>query len=445
MKHRFAVFLVFASILTDARHAGAQAGSPAAAEQTLASSGREEVLLLSHALSRVFDNHPELTVSELEIQAASARLLQAGVRPNPEFGALAENIFAMGGTGLFRYTESTLQISQRLETGHKRALRVQAAEKETSVARHLGEVKKSELIAATAQAFADVLAAQERLANQRALDRLAHQSHDIVVERVAAGKVSPVEQTRSTVALAAAQMEEERQQGALLAAKDRLAGLWGGTHRDFDRAQGRFEISRRPQGAASSCFTHNPDLQLAAAAVDSRDALLAFEQASRKPDVTVSAGFRRLSLEEQNAWMAGISIPLPLFDKRQGAIAEARIRRDKALQEKKVLEWDLRSRLVQARHELEIALSETRTLLQTALPAAKDALSAVEEGYRFGKFDFLNVLDAQRTYAEMQRRYIEAVASGLRATIEIDRLAPCDTPAGPAAPGAEQKETSHEK
>jgi cobalt-zinc-cadmium efflux system outer membrane protein len=438
MKHQLAMLLISASILTNARLAGAQAESPSP-------QGHEEVLLLPDALSRVFNNHPELTVSELEIQAASARLLQAGVRPNPEFGAIAENVFAMGGSGLFHYTESTLQISQRLETGHKRALRVQAAEKETSVARRLGEVKKSVLIAATAQAFADVLAAQERLANQQALNRLAHQSHRIVVERVAAGKVSPVEQTRATVALAAVQVEEERQQGALLAAKDRLAGLWGGTHQDFDRVQGRFEISPRPQGAASPCLANNPDIQLAAAAVDSRDALLAVEQASRKPDVTVSAGYRRLNEEEQNAWIAGISIPLPLFDKRQGAIAEARIRRDKALQEKKALEWDLRSRLTQARHDLEIAMSETKTLLQTALPAAKDAVSAVEEGYRFGKFDFLNVLDAQRTYAELQRRYIEAVASGLRATIEIDRLAPCDSAAGPASPEVEQKETNHDK
>jgi len=445
MRHRLAIIPLLICLLADATDGIAQAGIPAAAEDSQAPSVRQEVLLLSHALSRVFDNNPELAVSELEIQAASARLLQAGVRPNPEFAAMAENILAMGGLGLFRYTESTLQISQRLETGRKRALRVQAAERETSVARRMHEVKKSELIAATAQAFADVLAAQERLANQQALNRLAHQSHAIVVERVAAGKVSPVEQTRATVALAAAQLEEERQQGALLAAKDRLAGLWGGTHLDFDRVQGRFEISSRPQGATPSCFDNNPDLQLAAAAVDSRDALLAFEQASRKPDVTVSAGFRRLSLEEQNAWMAGISIPLPLFDKRQGAIAEARIRRDKSRSEKKALEWNLRSRLAQARHEDEIALSETKTLLQTALPAAKEAVSAVEEGYRFGKFDFLNVLDAQRTYAELQRRYIEAVASGLRAAIEIDRLAPCDVPVDPASRHEERKETSHEK
>jgi hypothetical protein len=56
-----------------------------------------------------------------------------------------------------------------------------------------------------------------------------------------------------------------------------------------------------------------------------------------------------------------------------------------------------------------------------------EAISAVEEGYRLGKFPYMNVLDAQRTYAELRRRYIEAVASGLQATVAIDRLGPCDS------------------
>jgi cobalt-zinc-cadmium efflux system outer membrane protein len=55
----------------------------------------------------------------------------------------------------------------------------------------------------------------------------------------------------------------------------------------------------------------------------------------------------------------------------------------------------------------------------------------VEEGYRLGKFEFLNVLDAQRTYAELQGKYIEAVASGLKAAIDVDRLLRCESPAVP--------------
>jgi cobalt-zinc-cadmium efflux system outer membrane protein len=401
-------------------------------------------LTLSEALTRVFALSPELVVSELEIQSAAARIIQAGLKPNPELAVDTENFPAMTSAGVSHYLEGTFQITQRLELGGKRAMRVQAAEKEKQVAGRDLQVKKNKLMAETSLAFADVLVNQERLSNQRELTGLARRSYATVVDRVAAGKVSPVEQTRATVALSSAELEEETQQRELTAAKDRLAMLWGGSSAEFDAADGRFEIPSPPSGP-EICVESNPDLLLASAAIDSRRAALALEQAEKKPDLTFSAGFRRLNLEDKNAWVAGVSIPIPIFDKRQGAIAEARIGVDRSLAEKKAVEWRLRSVLSQARHEHEIALLEASSLAKTALPAAKEALAAVEEGYRLGKFDYLNVLDSQRTYAELQRRYIEAVAAGLKATIEVQRLAGCDPQANVPRVEANPKETSHEK
>jgi len=64
--------------------------------------------------------------------------------------------------------------------------------------------------------------------------------------------------------------------------------------------------------------------------------------------------------------------------------------------------------------------------LKTALPAAAEVLTAAEEGYRLGKFEYLSVIDSQRTYAELQRKFIEAVASGLKAAVEMERFAGCE-------------------
>jgi cobalt-zinc-cadmium efflux system outer membrane protein len=419
MRSRFAL-LVFLM----AAWPGASRSSRATAAQGGAAPGPGD-LTLARALERVLAANPELAAAELEVRAAEARARQAALRPNPEFAAEAENFAALDGSGLVRYNESTVLLSQRFETGGKRRLRVRAAESDLGVAGRALEFDRSELSAATVLAFAEVLAAQERVANQRELRRLAEQAHAIVAERVAAGKVSPVEQTRAAVALASARLEEERLAQSLAAAKDGLAALWGGDGADFDRAQGKFEIPVSPSGLARPCIDLNPGLRLAEAAVEAQRALLALEQAAAKPDVTVSAGFRYLHLEGVPAWTAGVSIPIPVFDKRQGAIAEARIRVEKSLKEKQALEWRLRAGLSQARHEHERALLEARALEQEALPAAREAAAALEEGYRLGKFDYLNVLDAQRTYAELQRQYIEAVASGSRAAAEIERLARC--------------------
>jgi cobalt-zinc-cadmium efflux system outer membrane protein len=401
--------------------------SRAQAEDGQASPVPPSLLTLTQALERVFEHNPELTASELEIEAASARMSQVGRKPNPEMQAETENLAAFGGaTGLFHYSENTLQFSHRLELGGKRTLRVRAAEKEVEIASVKLELRKVEITAATSHAFADVLAEQERLVNQQEMSRLARQFHAIVLERVAAGQVSPVEQTRAGVALASAEIEEGKRQQALVASKDRLAALWGGTYREVEGVRGTFAIPARPAAISAACIENSPDLQLASAAIQSRDAGLALERASRIPDLTISGGFRRLNPEGTGVLVAGISIPLPLFDKRQSAIAEARIRLDQSQIEKQAVERRLRADLTQALHDHEMALEEVRLLNESALPAAREAVAAVEEGYRLGKFEFLTLLDAQRTYAELQRRFIEAVASGLNATIEIDRIARCD-------------------
>jgi cobalt-zinc-cadmium efflux system outer membrane protein len=390
--------------------------------------GQAAVLTLPDALARVFERNPEITVSELEIDAASARVLQAGLKPNPEIALQGENLGTpVVGPGVFRYTESTLQINQRMELGGKRAARVRAAQKEASVAAGQLEVKKNELVAKTSQAFVDVLAEQERLANLKELTKLAQQSYAIVGERVAAGKVSPVEETRAAVELVSAQLEEGKHARMLVAVLDGLASLWGGTHQDIDAVQGRFDIPHVVSELPEGCLQNNPDMKLAAAAVDSRNAVLGLELANRTPDITISAGFRRLDLDKQDVWVAGVSIPLPLFDKRQGATAEARARLDQSRSEQEATEWRLRASWTQARHAHEMALLEAKTLTENALPAAREAAAAIEEGYRLGKFDLLNVLDSQRTNAELRGKYIEAVASGLKAAVEIERLTRCDS------------------
>lgn len=421
MKFRFVIPIIAAACgcIPFARPARAQTESAPA------------VWTLRRVLQRVAERNPELSITELEIRAAAARVVQARAKPNPEVEATAENMsFPIVGAGLVHYTESTLLISQRLELGGKRDLRVRAAEKSVAVANSEHEVRKVDLISAASHAFVDLLAEQQRVANQAELIRLARRSYEIVGDRVAAGKVSPVEQTRAAVALAAAQIEEDKHRRALAAAKDRIAALWGGVGGEIESVRGEFEIPAPVASVSDSCLRNNPDMKVAAAAVEARDADLALELANRKPDLTFSAGLRRLNLDSEQVWIAGVSLPIPIFDKRQGAIAEARARLDKSRAEANSAEWRLRSALTQARHDQEIARREAATLNETALPAAKEAAAAAEEGYRLGKFEFLNVLDAQRTLAELQGKFIEAVASGMKAAIDIDRLLRCQSPAG---------------
>jgi cobalt-zinc-cadmium efflux system outer membrane protein len=74
-----------------------------------------------------------------------------------------------------------------------------------------------------AQAFVDVLSAQEHLALDMERVRLAEQVLRGAAARVKAGKVSPIEETRARVALSTNRIALGRAQQELTAAKERLA------------------------------------------------------------------------------------------------------------------------------------------------------------------------------------------------------------------------------
>ncbi len=410
-----------------------------------AGQGQASAITLPQVLERILLNNPELEAAEHTAEAAAARIVQARLRPNPEISATAEQFGSRGPVGFWGLLESDIQVSQRIELGNKRPLRVRSAEADLALARQGLEARRSELLWGASLAFLEAISAQERVKNRQELYRLAEQTQLLVAERVAAGRVSPVEGTRAAASLASARLELDRSIRESEARRDWLAGLWGGSGSEIAAVAGLFEIPPAPAGLHESCLDNNPELQVASAAIDAQRAQLELERAVGKPDLTVSAGYRYLSLEGQSTWTAGISIPMPFSDRRQGAVAEQRSLLARAQSERDALERRLRFALQQARHDHDLAATTAETLRRLALPAAREAAAALEEGYRLGKFDYLQVLDAARTLAEYQSQYIESVAAGMKAALEIQRLSSCTAAEIPPDNGAGRKESDHAK
>jgi cobalt-zinc-cadmium efflux system outer membrane protein len=369
------------------------------------------------------ERNPDLAVYGAEVRAQAARILQAGLRPNPEFSTEVENFLGSGQVGLIDSAETTFQVMKRFELGEKRKLRVRAAELERDVAAQALLVQQSGLLAIAAAAFIDTLAAQQRLANREQLLELAEKIHSTVTARVAAGKVSPIEASRSTVALESARLEKDKAAALRIAAKERLAALWQGASRDFGEAKAAFTI---PPNAdrffVDSNLQENPELKQAQTTIEFRKTFLGSEIANRKPDITLSGGLRHLNQYGGMAWVATVSVPLPWFDKRQGLIAEASARLEKATLERQALENRLKANLALLRREGEAALQETAALAERILPAAQNAFDSLQEGYRQGKFDYLAVLDAQRTYFELKSRHIDAASTALKSLAQFRYL-----------------------
>jgi cobalt-zinc-cadmium efflux system outer membrane protein len=388
-------------------------------------------LSLRQALALALLHNPELAVFSWEIRAKEAEALQAGLLPNPELGIEMENF---AGSGEFSGTDSaetTVTLSQLIELGGKRGKRRSAAALEADLAGWDFETKRLDVLTDTTKAFVSILAAQERLAQAEELNGLAERFSRTVSERVEAGKVSPVEKTRARIPLAAAWIAEGQARLALEAARKELVTLWGDDRAIFARAVGALEQVRPvpPLEHLTVLLDRSPDIARWETVGKQRDAQVALERTNAIPDPTLFVGGRNIQETDDHVFVAGFSIPLPLFDRNQGGIAAAQAARSKARHASQAAGNEAFARLAASYRDLSGAALEAMTLKERILPAAEQAFEASDLGYRAGKFGFLEVLDAQRTLFAVKGQYIEALAAYHQAKAEVERLigAPLET------------------
>ena len=170
-------------------------GSGPAGKAVAAPEPVPDVLTLSDALALALRGNPGLTAFSHEVRAAEARMLQAGLRPNPELGLDIDEV-DRDGAG-FDSAETAVVLGQVFELGGKRKWRQRIAHAEGELAGWDYETQRLELFAETAKRFQAVLAAQARCELARLDVELADQTNRAVQERVEAGKEPPPQATRS--------------------------------------------------------------------------------------------------------------------------------------------------------------------------------------------------------------------------------------------------------
>ena len=225
----------------------------------------------------------------------------------------------------FDQVQTTVQVSQRLETAGKRQKRRLTAGLETELARWDYQARRLDVLMAVSKAFSAVLACQERLALATDLVRISEQTRDAIVERVKAGKAPALEQTKAEVAFSSSRVEQARSRRALEAARRRLAATWGNPSATFGQVEGDFyQILPIPEMAPLlERLSQNPDLVRWDTEIKHRRAVLAGEKAQRTPDVALIAGLQNYQDESGTAMVFGVALPLPVFDRNIGRIGQA--------------------------------------------------------------------------------------------------------------------------
>lgn len=388
--------------------------------------GREAtgVITLRQALALALMKNPELAGFSWEARSREAKTLQAGLIPNPSVGVEVENFGGSGPRSGLNATETTIALSQLIELGGKRFKRTRAAALERDLAGWDFEAKRLDVLTEVVKNFADVLGAQQQVVYDAELVSLAEKTHGTVSERVEAGKVSPLELTKAGVSLSNTKIGHERAKSDLAAARKKLAAMWGEASPAFDRAEGDLTLLSPVPSAEDlkKLLSNNPDITRWVKETEQRTAALEVEKAKSIPDLTVSGGVRHFSDTDDNAFVLGLSIPIPLFDRNPGGVLEARYKIAKARQESRAAEAKAGSSLAESYKALAFSYEQSMALRNQVIPGAEHAFEAAGEGYREGKFEFLELLDAQRTLFEAREKYLASLISYHKAKAEVERL-----------------------
>jgi cobalt-zinc-cadmium efflux system outer membrane protein len=166
----------------------------------------------------------------------------------------------------------------------------------------------------------------------------------------------------------------------------------------------------------------SPAMALARSELARRQALAQVEVTRRTPDLTLNVGSKRSEELGRTQAVLGVSVPLPFFDRNQGNVLESARRVDKARDELDAATLRLDTELSQAYEDFDVARQQALALNGDILPGAQSAYDAASTGFEYGKFGFLDVLDAQRTLLQAKSQYLNALADAHRAMAAISRI-----------------------
>lgn len=376
---------------------------------------------LRQALAEAEKSAPARDEAEAGLRAAQAARAGAALRPNPRISAEVANIVGTGPYSGMGESEVTIGVEFPLERGGKRAARIAVADAESGSAYVTAAISMADLRAEVTRAYANTVAAERRLANAQEQLGIASEALRVAKVRVRAGSASPLEAQRADVIQIQADTNVAQQERLLATARDQLSNLVG---RPINGPLDSLWFAQIDGSVGPNAIQPASTLALAAAQAEmiAANARVRLADSQRIPDLSISAGARRLQNSGDVAATVGLSIPLQIFNSGRPALDQARALRDRAAAQE-------RTALLRARNDIAAAQTAVANAADRAFAASGPALAAAEEaariariGYREGKFGQLDLIDANRTLADTHAAAIDALAEYHAAKAELVRL-----------------------
>ena len=384
---------------------------------------QEPALSWQDAITRTLAENPSLKALGYQLSAQAGRVQQAGLKPNPELALSLEDALGSGDFKGMDKTETSVTISWVLE-GSVRNQRVKAAEARTSVLEVEQDIQRIDAAATTARIYITALALQTRLEQTDEATTLARNVLKVIDARVKAGKAPSAEAARAKVDLSRRLLAHEDVEHEFAVALRQLSAQWGAKEVGFAQVRGNiFTLPEAtPYSELQRKLNENPRLDYFVTSERWEESQLALAKAQTQAQWRVSAGVKHLSATNDQALLAGLSVPLNVFDRQQGRMAEARANMELNRAEGEAERVRLDAAIFGLHQELLHSLHIIKSYRKDILPSLESALDDTRRAYDLGRYSYLEWQAVQREFLEAKSTLVEACVAAHLKAIEIERL-----------------------
>lgn len=365
-------------------------------------------------------NNPTLAMAVAEIEKERGLWTQVGLYPNPTVGYVNSSTSGNGDS-----QSNGLLLQQTFITGGKLD-RAQAAEAwGIRDGNFQFTAQQMRVVNDVRLRYYDVLAAQQLLAIAEEMRDVATKSLETAQRLYRAQQVAETDVLRAEVQLDSAQLALENAQTAYESAWHQLAVIAGRPELPVTSlASSEAELVQfgSLDDEWQRLLNHSPQLRSAETQTHIARAELASAQANRIPDVTLQFVSEYDSIGDFATFNSVVALPLPVINRNQGGIYSATHEVHRADREVDRVRLVLRDQLVTSLRDYEQARNRVEHYRNEILPRLKRNLDMVIAAYERQELSFLEVLNAQQTYAQSSIENVSALNEAQKLSVQIEGL-----------------------
>lgn len=385
-----------------------------------------EPLVLSEVIREALEANPELVAAREQLAAASQRITQARSLDDPTLSVHWWNFpesFNIGQAG-----NTIIGLSQKFPFPGKLALREQVASRSAAITEKALRAKELDLIARSKQAYYGLFLAHKAIQIHHEQIDLLTQFLQIAIAKFRTGKGSQVDVLKAQVELSTLHQQLPVLEQHRETAQAKINTLLNKDPRIPLGMPEEPRVERFPKDLDelfAMATDVKPEVKAAELAVQRNEKARALANRQYYPDVTVA--FERFqNYQAPDGFGAIMAINLPFafwtkpkydaaFQEASAAVAAARADLQTV---QNLTRFQIRDVLAKVRASWEVALLYRTTVL----PQAEDSLASARAGYRTGRSDFLNLIEADRALREFQLAYYRALVDWQQRVAELEQV-----------------------